>query len=246
MEVPSGVHQLKEIKSPKDAPFLDPDKREFSVNIFDRTVYKFHYIETLDLAEFPKGSILQVPKLDVSNSKQFSYTNRGVVEKLSNKKYVSSLIDEPKKDIRITKYLKEILTTKTLTPVTQSDIDSDYLYHGGGITYTREEWNLGRSPINKIGVMKKNGIHGAKNRVTYVTNRFESAFAHSPREKGSEILFLIISTSKLMGMRNIFIDPESLTMNDEFMKHFVVPNGIPVSAIEGAFILKSDGEIKKT
>ncbi|MFC1649319.1 hypothetical protein ACFL2C_01220 [Patescibacteria group bacterium] len=223
---------------------LAPDNSRFIVDIFERNNawYGFSFRDEIDLTNLPPGEKQVLKSLNLRTSRQFSISNRGLVEKLADKSHVKHLISSTR-DPRVIHILQHVLETKCLPPLTQDDVKSDYLYHGGGVRHKRSEWNFGRSPIDKVKTMKERGVYGPKyGRVTYVTSDFHRAIAHSPRGVGSENVLLKIAVGRLLEKRSVFNDPESLSMVDEFGHNFVVPRGIPVSAIEGAYLLRSDGE----
>lgn len=212
------------------------------VNIFGSTWYSMECVELIDLGGFDSGTVQKNGTLDVTRSNQFSETNRGLTEKFKDKRFVTDLMNWANGNVSLSDKLNEILKTGCLSPLKMDEVNSTVLYHSTGIKYK----SLGFFPkqVDNLEVMRKSGVYGSKNRVTYVTRDFERAIAHSPKAAGSDILLLVLNTKKLMEYRNIFPDPESLSMRNEFLRNFAVPHGLPVGSIVEAYHLISKGERK--
>ena len=206
-----------------------------SVEIFKGTHYAIENRGRLDLSGFSQGRDQRESFLDVRKTKQFSYTNRGMMKELGDRSNVQDEIKRSRNNERVVEKLKEILETYRMLPLSYGEVGSPVLFHGSGMTYKKE--GLFGGIVDNLAVMKKEGVYGSKKRVTYLTRDFERVIAHSPRAKGSDILMLVIDTKKMMEYRSLFPDPESLLMTDEFMRNFVTPHGIPVGAIVDAYHL---------
>jgi hypothetical protein len=215
---------------------------QFDVNIFGHEWYRFRYNGHIELPKFP----LQEQKdtfLKLSNIWKFSETNRNLVEDLRRKRHIQDLLKRAEGNAILTEVLMKVLETGGLQPVRRGDIASSVIYHGTGMVYKRKEMHVFPIfPTDNINTMQSTGIYGSAKRITYVTQDFERAITHAPRGVNSEILLLVFSTDKLLAVRSMFPDPESLSMNDEFMRNFVVPHGLPASAIVGAYHLTCLGE----
>ncbi len=209
------------------------------VNIFLDVWYTVECTGVVDLTGFKPGNEQKDGVLDVRKSKQFSLTNRGLTERFRDKRFVSDLLKESNRDPSSLEKLYEILKTGCLNPLKPEELDSTVLYHATGPIYTKP--GFFRRRIDNLEVMKQFGVYGSAKQVTYLTRDFERAIAHSPKGDGSHILLLILSTKKLMELRDVFIDPESLSMRNEYMRNFVVPHGLPVGSIIKAYTLISKG-----
>lgn len=212
------------------------------VNIFGSTWYSMECVDKIDLNGFASGMAQKDDVLNVTRSDQFSETNNDLTKKFKDKRFVADLVSWANNDVSLIDKLNEILKSGCLNPLRIDEVGSNVLYHATGLMYKGP--GVFRKQVNNLEVMRKSGIYSSRNRVTYVTRDFERAIAHSPKAAGSDILLLVLSTKKMMEYRNIFPDPESLSMRDEFLRNFVVPHGLPVGSMVEAYHLISRGERK--
>lgn len=86
------------------------------------------------------------------------------------------------------------------------------------------------------------GYYGDENKnPTYFSTDFELAMSHMQDEEGGNRPILIeVSFKKLMELRTLFQDPESLYIGSEEDKTFIAFHGIPTGAIERVLVLEKN------
>lgn len=213
--------------------------------------YVFELEETIDLTPTPTGKAIRVGKLDLQRSRQFSYTNSGVVERLTTRSGQEEALKHTS-DPNARERIETLMRTGFLWPEKGEEIPT-VLYHCGASIFTNEWRNLVGKPVNKLQRLLKHGVYGRTNGLTYITDKNNTAIAHGVGDlslitnHGSKypearVLLLTINTAVLSENRNIFIDPESLEMENEFWHSFVIHGGIPVAAISKIDVMKYKGE----
>ncbi len=231
-------------------PFKVGEEFVITPVIFGGIEIVFFYERGVDLTGFNQGEEYFVPTLDIRNPSQFSMTNRNMNEEMSDPEVIEGL-KERSSNLEIYEYLNQLKGSKGLKPV-DSTVIGKTAYHAGGLFFTTPLRDLIHRPINKIEGMRQKGIYGREDGVTYFSVDFNTALVHgkgsenSPERHGlghprTRLLLLTIDVAKLASKRNIFADPESLRITDEFRKNFVVHSGIPVSAITRLDVLQFRG-----
>ena len=93
------------------------------------------------------------------------------------------------------------------------------------------------------------GIYGdPDNSPTYFSTDYELAMSHMYDENGETRSILIeVSLPKLLELRKIFRDPESLSIDQESGKTFITFHGVPTSVIDRILVLKKiDSQVQSS
>jgi hypothetical protein len=101
--------------------------------------------------------------------------------------------------------------------------DIEKVYIGGGVN------------TEAFKNMTKEGVYGdSRNIPTYFTTDYTLACSHI---QDTQSALIEIDLKKLLELRKTYRDPESLSIESESGKTFILFNGIPVNAIQKIFIV---------
>jgi len=174
------------------------------------------------------------------NSKQFSYTNRGLVESIAKGDLIHKL-ERYTENSEVLKRIKLVSERGYLEPEKLEALPQT-LYHSGPSLFRGGWREILDLPKDKVESTIQKGVYGRENGVTYMTDSVRIAIAHGmpgllggnqllEKHPDARLLLISIDREKLIDFRNVFMDPEALSMTDEFWHTFVVHKGIPVESL---------------
>lgn len=245
-EMPVSLSEKESIKSPKvfvnklpedvakgstltfeDNFYSNPDDFDFFYMAEIAKMYKLDpgtdYDEIKILSEDADNR--EIIKKKLQGESLNSYNVADVIIPEASKLDVPNM-DYPEDFFKRFNYLPENGMVKIYT--VQMD-QVEHVYIGGGLD-TEAYANV------------QKGYYGDENKnPTYFSTDFELAMSHMQDEEGGNRPILIeVSFKKLMELRTLFQDPESLYIGSEEDKTFIAFHGIPTGAIERVLVLEKN------